>query len=326
MDHTLAHYRRILGAICALVAICGCSATLNAPSQPRDTLAAVATDGQVVVERGTLSKTHKWVASVVQFPGPLLRRYSKHPERFDWDAVANKTASYLEKKGQTDVTVLVNYHDPSADWQRLRENHSVSPIARYSLGAVNWTAQAILPPRVWGYNFYDPFTKSLHIGSDSVPMAMYQAAFAARVGRAKNPATVSLVGGLPLLGMWHQRRCTEDLVAFAQDEDDWELERNVYQVIYPQIAADIVGPARYLIPGWWAGPAVRFGGATVGRIAGWSVMHRREAEREISGETSVVDQQVELAAFNEPADTGVELRTDGPPPAPRLLSGKVPNR
>lgn len=326
MAHTLVDLLRIIRSCCALVAICGCCVTRETPWEPRESLTAVATDDRVVVKRGTLSKTHKWVAAVVQFPGPWLRRYSKHPERFDWDAVAEQTAAYLEQHGQTDVIVLVNDHDPAADWRRLRENHSVSPIARYSLGAFDWTARVLLPPRVWGYSHFDPFSNSLYLGSDSVPMAMYQAAFAARAARAKNPAAVSAVGSLPLLGIWHQRRCTQDLVAYAQDKNDWGLERDVYEVVYPEIGAEHAGPARYLIPVWWAGPAVRLGGATVGRIAGWSVIQRREAEREAAGEATVVDQQVELATFHEPSDTSMDERSAGSPSAPGPLHAHSPNR
>jgi hypothetical protein len=95
------------------------------------------------------------------------------------------------------VSVIVNRHDPAGEWRRLVKNTRINPLGRYSLGVLNWTCYNVLPPRIFGYDYYDLCTNTLHINSDSVPAAMHSAAIAKRVRGRTFPVARAARDSLP---------------------------------------------------------------------------------------------------------------------------------
>lgn len=195
------------------------------------------------------------------------------------DVTLEKLAAYLEKNDLNDVFVSVNQYAPRDQWRRLRENQHIAPGWRYSIGAQSVVGYTLLPGRIFGGDRYNPFTNSLYVNSDVPAVVLYQAAYAKDVHGRRFSGTYSAVGEVPLLSLWRQTLAVSDVTAYARAEDDWEVEDEVYHVLYADIGAHSAMGADPFVS-VWAGSAMSVGGAVVGHIAGRTVAARRAKERE----------------------------------------------
>jgi hypothetical protein len=84
---------------------------------------------------------------------------------------------YLAVSGLDKVKVRVNQYDPAGEWQRLRDNHSVSGPVRYTIGTLSVVGCTVLPGRVFGGDHYNPYTNSVYLYSDVPAMAVYQGGY-----------------------------------------------------------------------------------------------------------------------------------------------------
>ena len=194
-------------------------------------------------------------------------------------ATIEKVKSYLEKNDLTDVHVYVNHYDPAGQWHRLRANTRVAPVWRYSLGVVTWVTYTILPDRIFGGDGYNPYTNSLCLNSDVPAIALEEAAFAKDIHARRFPGAYAAINELPVITMWHEIRAVRDVVSYARDQHDWDVERQSYRVLFPRMGSQTLTVASPLISVWWGGPLLGLGGAAVGHVAGQAVVARRDAQR-----------------------------------------------
>ena len=237
------------------------------------------TDAQpVAFEYGEPNKTLDKIGYVVGFPARLLtlnKNVNNHhisPETLD------KLRVYLEENDITDVYVVVDKYDPKDQWKRLRENDRISPIWRYSVGAITCLGYTVLPNRIFGGDRYNPFTNTLNLSSDVPAMVLAEAAYAKDIHGQRFPgAYASIVNDLPLLTVWRQTRATSDVVAYARIQRDWATEKQTYQVMYPQIGVGCIGPIGFFVP--VVGPFLDLGGAVAGHVAGRTVAVIEDSRR-----------------------------------------------
>ncbi len=256
----------------------------------------------MVVEYGMPSAKLERMKSVVQFPKRLVpKAWRKEEDEAPEDIIEN-ASDYLRKNQLTDVTVFVDHYDPAGEWKRLCENRRIAPAWRYSLGVLRWTGDALLPGPVFGGSRYNPFTNSLHLNDKSTASALQEAAYAKQVHAHKYPGWYVALGKLPGLSAVQQGDCAKDVVGYARAEQNWDIEREAYEVLYPRVGAETFSVASAFVPLWWAQPVVGLGGAAAGRLAGWSVTKRRQAQLDAEAEPQVVvDDGVRWASFEEPA-------------------------
>ncbi len=285
-------------AIC-LIAV-GCVA-------PKDTLAEKKRlphiERPVAVEYGKPNKFADGLAAVVQFPRPWQRRRPRAKKYYDRDVAVDRAADYLEDHGLDDVLIEVRRHDPIGQWRRLRENTAISPWSRYPMGTLSLVAYNLLPPRVWGFDEYNPFTNTLYLNTHQIALSTYRAAGATQLHGASFPGLKKFAAEVPPFSMFHDHRCTTDLIAYARQRNDWEMEKSVYQQIYPAVGANVATLA-YLYPALWVIPIARPAGAIVGGVAGAAALKRRKAELAAAGHPVPDDHKVELATYHEPAEVG----------------------
>jgi hypothetical protein len=232
----------------------------------------------LVVEHGTPNKTLDRIGWVVGAPARLLtlnKNVNNHkisPETLE------KLRLYLERNDITDVFVAVDVYDPKGQWKRLRENDTMSPVWRYSFGVLNWLGYTVLPNRVFGGDRYNAFTNTLNLSSDVPAMVLEEAAYAKDIHGQRNPGVyASFVNDMPVLAVYRQAKATSDLLGYARTHDDWPVEKQAYQVMYPQIGFGVIGPAGTFIP--VVGPYIDIGGAVAGHAVGRTVAAIRESNR-----------------------------------------------
>jgi hypothetical protein len=128
--------------------------------------------------------------------------------------------------------------------------------------------EAILPGRLIGVDHYNPFTGTIHLYSDVPAIALHEGRHAKDLTRRKLPGTYAVATGLPVVSLWPEAIATGDAIAYAEQHEDPDLEREGYRILYPAYGTyvggsmgDFVAPIALPI---YAGAVVA--GHAVGRI------------------------------------------------------------
>jgi hypothetical protein len=269
----------------------------------------------VVVERGPPNEKLDRIAKIVGFPARILPMNSKINDHHIAAETEEKLKTYLEKNDLTDVTVFINDYAPKEQWRRLRDNKLIGAGWRYTMGSLSVIGYTIFPGRIFGGDRYNPFTNSLYLNSDVPAVALREAAYAKDVHAHKLPGTYAVTQELPLVGLLSDTRAVRDVIGYAREQDDWEVEQQAYHVLFPQmgVASTSMGGA-LVSSAWWGGPLLGMSGAAVGHVAG-RTMAKREAAKHKPSElpTEPEDADVQQARYIEGKSP------ENPPPEPKLI-------
>lgn len=238
--------------------------------------------GPISVARGTPHKRLDRIRNLVEWPS---RFFMKTPKRDSYAPLPNTEESvlrYLDENDLRDVYVDFNYYDPAERWRRLRDNQRIAPGWKYTAGTLVWLGYTILPGRAWGYDSYDPFSNSVQVNSDQQPFALAEAAYAKDVHARNMPGAYSALTSVVGFSAWRRAIGVNDVVGYAREQRNWELEKDSIQQLYPLLGAEIA------TLGAWSGDplidiAIGAGGGAVGYGVGQREIARREAERRATG-------------------------------------------
>ena len=134
------------------------------------------------------------------------------------------------------------------------------------MGTLGWLKYAVIPYRVFGGDEYDPFTNSLNLTSDVPALALGEGAYAKDIHSRKLPGLYATINELPVVTLWRHSLAVGDVVGYARHHCDWEVEKDVYHVVYPNIGWLTFGPAAHFVP--VVGSFLTVGGAIVGHATG----------------------------------------------------------
>ncbi len=181
---------------------------------------------EVVVRYGEPGPRLQRARAIVSAPGRLLHlpaRKEPSPETVE------QVKNYLCQNQLTDVPVCVNCYDPKEQWRRLRENKSIAAGWRYTAGALGVVGYTIFPGPVFRRDSYSAYTNTINLNANAPAAALCEAASAKDLHEQKLPGTYLAVNSLPGIGLWRQCRIASDLTSYAQEQKNWELERDTYR-------------------------------------------------------------------------------------------------
>lgn len=218
-----------------------------------------------------------WVAGLPSRILPLHSGVNNHRLSSE---TSDKLTTYLQDNQLCDVYVRVNQYDPIGEWGRLTENDRIAPGWRYTVGAVGVLGYTLFPGRVFGGDLYNPFTNSLYINSDVPAVVLAEAAYAKDIQSQRLPGPYAAISEVPVLALWRHFKAVNDVLGYAQAEQDWELEREVYRVVYPQLGVHAAGGSHttatfFTTMPLYGIPLVALGGACIGHVAGQTRIAQR---------------------------------------------------
>lgn len=217
----------------------------------------------------------RWVVSL---PG---RIFTWHWEEDDLQLSAGteeQIVAYLRETDLSDVYVRVNQYCPAGEWRRLRENTAISPGWKYSAGLLSILHYSVIPGRVFGGDEYNPYTNSLSVNSDELAMVLHEAAYAKQIHETSRPGPYAFLNDLPVLSLWRHTAGVREVVSYAREHDDWELERQTYRVVYPQMGANVAGLGDPFVP-LLISPLLPLGGAAAGHVIGQTTIAMRKRQQ-----------------------------------------------
>lgn len=261
---------------------------------------------QVQVEYGRPQKTLDNIAWAMGLWSRLLPLNSHVNIHDISEKTEDKLIAYLEDNDLADVLVRVNQYDPKGEWRRLRENDRIGPGWKYTAGLLSMAHYTLLPGRVFGGDQYNAFTNTLYINSDVPAVVLHEAAYAKDIHSRSMPGSYAVFNELPLLSMWRHTKGVNDVLGYAQLNDDWNIERETYRVVYPQMGVQstaVGGPFLH----FWDGILLSVGGAVVGHATGQVAISQRTRERKELG----IDDTIEAGSESR---QGSSVRSQSDPP------------
>ncbi len=218
------------------------------------------------VEHGTPNKTIDAVGWFLGIPNKLLlwdRRADNHNVS---EATVDRAAGYLATNEVDGVMIRVNQYDPLGEWRRLTENQRINFAWRATLGSLYTIGYTVVPGRLLGGDWYNPYTDTVHVYSDVPALAMEQAAQAKDTHDRDHPGFYSAVRVLPLVGLVHEARSKQAVFEFVDEHGTTEEQVEARRVLAPQMGTEIGGQAAAFFP---QGNAIlQVGGAVVGHAVG----------------------------------------------------------
>jgi hypothetical protein len=280
----------------------------------------------VTIEYGEPNKTLDRIGKIVGFPAKILPMNAKINDHEISRTTETKLRDYLASNDLNDVAVFINHYDPKRQWQRLRENKRVGAGWRYTVGAMSVIGYTVFPGRIFGGDTYNPYTNSLYLNSDVSAMVLREAAYGKDVHSQKMPGTYAVIQDLPIIGLWSDSRAVRDVIGYAREQSDWDVEKEAYHVLFPQmgIASTSIG-GMFLSSAWWGGAALGAGGAAVGHVAGRSIAKREGAKHDTVERAGEIDASSPSPAVQQ-ADFQATAAHEPAPPVrlPPVGAGLIP--
>ncbi len=255
--------RMVAIAVLAL-GVAGCA---SAPIQPPAGLQPM----PVRIEHGHPNRVIDGLGWVIGIPNKLAlwdRRADNHdisPETED------KLVQYMLENDLNDVLVRVNQYDPGGEWRRLARNKRIGAGWRYTIGTLNTLEYTLLPGRIMGTDWYNPFTNTIHLYSDIPALALAEAAYAKDVRHRDRPGGYAAVNELPIAGMWHKTVTTQEILDYTQTRGIEADQEEAYRILYPDYGANWGGQVASFVPY----------GHVFGRLAGAAVGHTANGVRSL---------------------------------------------
>lgn len=241
-------------------------------------------DEEPVFEYGRPNKTLDGLAWVIGMPSRILPMSSRVNNHEISPETTDKLSCYLRENDLSDVLVRVNQYDPKGEWKRLRENSRISSGWKYTFGAGMVVHYTLFPGRVFGGDHYNAYTNTLYVNSDVPALLILEAAYAKDVHDRRLPGPYAAINELPVLETWRLSYGLNDTLGYAKLNDDWELERETYAIVYPVMGIEVALGGHSAVSSFTALPMLTIpitaiGGAATGHVWGRTTIMRREHER-----------------------------------------------
>ncbi len=232
--------------------------------QPAETVASAA---PAQIERGQPNKFLDRTGRVFGVPRQVLlwnRRVSNHNVSPHTEEI---TSEYLAVNDLPDVLVRVNEYAPGAELKRLKNNRRVGAGWRYTVGALDVLMYTLRPGRLFGGDWYNPFTDTINLYSDVPAIALHEAAYAKNIHHRRHPGTYAVVQHLPLVGMWYRTNATREALQYLKEHDSVSTESpEANKILFPMYGGAWGGQIAQFIPIPFMGLALNLTGTGIGHI------------------------------------------------------------
>jgi len=226
----------------------------------------------IMVQRGrpnTLLDGIGWVAGTPTKLAIWDRRADNHDVSHETETALLR---YMDTNSLNSSLVRINQYDPWGEWKRLTSNQQISPGWRYTAGVYSQLKYALLPGRIFGGDWYNPFTDTVHVYSDITPLVISRTAYAKDVHSRRYPGTYAVTQAIPFIGMMHHTLAVADAQAYADQYGSQAEQEESHGVLYPDYGSSWGSQIAGFVPF----------GAPIGRLAGAAVGHAANGVRSTS--------------------------------------------
>lgn len=302
----------MVGVCCAL-AVTGCASTAKG-------LAVTAVEHEYAppqIERGRKCAVVDGAGWVFAIPSKVVLWNSKVNNHNVSPESEARIEEFLATHELDDVKVRLNQYAPWDEWRRLTQNKTMSPGWRYTFGAFHTAGYTLLPGRIFGEDYYNPYTNTLNVYGDVPSISMMEGAYASDLKSREKPGVYAFSQEIAGLNMWHQTIAMKAALTHIEETGTADEIREAYNVLYPRYGLQGGQALDALVPIPVVGNVFQIGGLVAGHCAGRRASGQVEDDQP-SGESSVTAKLADLdGADDEDAEelseeTGKALLRESP--------------
>lgn len=238
----------------------GCAMTNPSPSRQ---LAAVRGPQ---VETGQPNVVIDGVGWVIGIPKKVVLWNLKADNHDVSPETGQAVANYLNRNGMDSTKVRLNQYNPADEWRRLRANDRVSPGWRYTFGAITWAGETILPGRIFGGDYYNPFTDTVNIYSDIPGIAIHEGAYAVDNHHRAYPGTYGALQYMAPFNLGHEWNAVERSMNYVATYGNGAEYAAARKTIHPLAGYRFGSGVGSIVSG--AAPIGAIAGAVAGHVTG----------------------------------------------------------
>jgi hypothetical protein len=199
--------------------------------------------GESQLERGRRAPVLDAIGWVVGIPSKILMlNYHVNNHNISLNTEVQIQA-YLAANGLDKVKVRLNEYAPLGEWRRLVRNKSVGWPLRYTFGTLAVAEYTLLPGRVFGGDYYNPYTNSIYVYSDVPAIAVLEGGYSRDYAQHTYKGLYAVAYGVPGMGMFFQdARASREAIAYYGDNGTTAEIRSDYRTVYPAYAINASRP------------------------------------------------------------------------------------
>lgn len=221
---------------------------------------------QIDVEHGERRPVIDGVGWIIGVPSKLLLLDPRADNHDISPETVEEAYRFLSAKEVDGVMMRVNQYDPVGEWKRLVKNDRVGLGWRATMGTLYTLGYSLVPGRLFGGDWYNPYTNTVHMYSDVPALALEQAAQAEDTRQRSHPGFYSAVKVLPLVGLVHEARAKQAVFEHVDENGTPAEQAEARRVLHPQMGREVGGQAALFVP--QADALMSIGGAAVGHVVG----------------------------------------------------------
>jgi hypothetical protein len=182
-----------------------------------------------------------------------------------------KIQEYLAANRLNKVKVRLNEYDPLGEWNRLVDNKSVGWPLRYTFGTLNVIGYTLLPGRLLGGDWYDPYTNSISLYSDVPALAFYEGGLAKDYAQREYKGLYAVAYAVPGVGLLcHDAHASADAMGYLRENGSPPEIKEGYRAVCPAYAVNATEPFEAIVGVPLVLPAA-LAGHVVGQVKAASV-------------------------------------------------------
>lgn len=146
---------------------------------------------------------------------------------------------YLQRNRLNSTLIRSNQYDPLGEWGRLVANKRMAAPWKYTFGTYDWLKYTLLPGRLVGGDWYNPFTDTVHLYSDIPTIGLAKAAYAKDVHARSLPGTYAASQDTPLIGLWHESLANNEVISYLKRTGSRAELEEAQRILYPDFAGSL---------------------------------------------------------------------------------------
>jgi hypothetical protein len=205
------------------------------------------------------------------WPGSLLDKLLLWNYKIDSHHISTQTVTavkqFLADNELRDVKVQFNDYCVGAELRRTVRNKAIAPGWRYTLGMLTWLEYTILPGRFFGGDNYNPYSNTIHIYSDLIPVGLHESGHSKDFAGRTYKGTYAFFYIVPGFNLYPEALASTEALSYVRDKGDRQQWAACYKILYPAYGTYLGGN----VGNWLAFPwnyVVEAGAVVPGHILG----------------------------------------------------------
>ena len=220
------------------------------------------------------------------WPGSLLAKLLLWNSKLDSHQISTQTVAavqqFLAVNELRDVKVRFNDYCVGEELRRTVRNKAIAPGWRYTFGMLTWLQYTIMPGRFFGGDNYNPYSNTINIYSDLIPVGLHEAGHSKDFAERIYKGTYAFFYGVaPGFNLYPETKASTEALSYLRDKHDSAQWKAGYKILYPAYGTYIGGNVGMWLAFPWSYVAevgTVIPGHIVGRIKAAGVAERIEAE------------------------------------------------